>query len=388
MLLVGGQFVSRAGDALLSLASVWLVLELSGNNPLVSGVALAFEFLPALLFGLLAGALVDRWDRRRTMIVADLLRGVFLPVIPLLYAAGALHVWHIVALGFALSSLGRLFNPARQAILPDLVPADRLTRANAIFEGANQAAWIIGPALGGVLIALIGAANVFYLDAASFLVSVLSIALIPVRHTARPAGGRLWSEALGGLRHVRATPILAAAWLLSVATTFSFAPVPALLPVLVRGEFGAGARVYGAVMACFFVGAVVGSLVVARRGAGLHRGRALLAGILGVGVLTLALAIAPTVVAAGVVLALLGAITSAFNVADYTLIQQQTPAELRGRVFAFANMASSSFRPASLLLAGAIARVYGVRFSLGLLALVALIAGLGAIRGRALRETR
>ena len=389
MTLIAGQFVSRAGDALLSLASVWLLLDLTNNNALVSTGALAFEFVPYLLFGLIAGVAVDRCDRRKTMIGADLLRGAIVLLVPLLHAAGALRVWHIFLVLFLLSSLGRLFNPARQALMPDLVAPGQLVRANAIAEGSGQAAWIVGPTVGGVLLGEIGAVNLFALDAASFFVSAVSLAFVPMRTAAgraRTAG--LWGEALGGIRHVRATPVLGVALAVSLGGTVAFAPVPALLPVLVREDFAAQSRAFGVLVACFFAGAVAGSTVLARRGARLHRGRTLAVSVFGAGIATTALATAPSVVVAAVVLALLGGLAAGVNVAEYSLLQTETPPELRGRVFAVANVATQCLRPPALIAAGLIADRTDARTALGAMAVAAILPGAAALPARALRGAR
>jgi MFS family permease len=386
---VSGRFVSRAGDALLSLASVWLVLELTGNNALAGGTAAALEFLPYVLFGLLGGVLVDRWDRRRTMAVADVLRGALLVVVPLLAAAGALHVWHLFALIFLLSSLGRLFAPARQALVPEMVEPAQLTRANALIEGSGQAAWVLGPLLGGVIVGTAGAANVFYLDAATFFLSAATLLLVRPMHRQLPAPRKgLWKEAKGGLAHVRLTPVLAAATLMGMVGTLAFAPVPVLLPVMVKTALGAGSRTFGTLMAAFFVGSLAGSAMVGKLGSRLHRGRTLLGGMVALGVMTLALAQAPGVITAAAALVALGAIAAAFNVAEYSLLQQQTPPELRGRVAAVANVAAQLLRPPAVLVAGALAQRYDVRLALGVMALAALASGLVGLTSRALRETR
>lgn len=384
--LVAGQFVSRAGDALFSLASVWLVLDLTNNNPLASSAALAVEFLPYVLFGLVAGAYVDRWDRRRIMIVADTIRGVVTLAVPLLAVLGALHVWHVFAVSFLLSSFGRLFQPARQAVIPDLVDASQLVRANAVLEGTGQAAWIAGPALGGVLVALVGAANVYYLDAASFFVSAATLLLVrPRPHPRTPAGTSLRQELAEAVRYVRERAILRVTLLVGVVGLVAFAPVPALLPVLVRGSFGAGSRELGALMACFFVGSVLASVGIARLGQRLHRGRAL-AGSLGtVGLGTLVLALAPSLTLAGLMLLVLGGGAALFNVAEYSIFQAETVPELRGRVTALVNVASQAVRPPILIGAGAIAGLADARTALALLAGAALLAALGGVSSRALR---
>lgn len=386
MALITGQFVSRAGDALFSLASVWLVLDLTNNNPLASSAALAVEFLPFLLFGLVAGAYVDRWDRRRIMIAADTIRGAVTLAVPLLAAAGRLHVWHVFAVSFLLSSFGRLFHPARQAVMPDLVEASQLVRANAVAEGTGQAAWIAGPALGGVLVAMVGAANVYYLDAASFFFSAATLLLVRPRPYLRArTGTSLRQELVDAIHYVRERAILRTTLLVGVVGIVAFAPVPALLPVLVRGHFGAGSRELGALMACFFAGSVLTSAGVARLGERLHRGYALAGGLGAVGAGALLLALAPSLTVAGLMLLVLGGGAALFNVAEYSIVQAETVPELRGRVTALANVTSQAVRPPILIAAGGIAGLADARTALALLASAALLAALGGVTNHALR---
>lgn len=389
LLLVTGQFISRAGDALQGLASIWLVLELTDNNPLAAGVAGAIEFLPFLLFGLAGGVLVDRWDRRRVMAGADLLRALLLIAIPALHAAGRLEVWHIVLVGFLLSSLGRFFLPARQALLPDLVGEEHLTRANALSEGAAQVAFIAGPAAGGILLAAFGAVNLFTIDAVTFLISGISVLLIRVTAGRGPRAPRgLIAEAREGWAHVRRTRIFLTVGMLSIAGTVAFAPIPVLLPLMVREHLGGSSRMFGVLQACFFVGAVAGSVVIARKGKKLHRGQALVTAMLAIGLIILAMAGAMTAVILAIMLALLGAIVSAFNVSEYALLQELTPADLRGRVFALANVTAQAPRIPVLVLTGLLAGSMGVRATLVMMAAAALIAGAIAMADSRLRETR
>ncbi len=375
--LVCAQSVSRAGDALLSIATVWLVLDLTNNNPVAVTAALAFEFLPFLLFGLLGGALADRWERRRTMITVDLLRGLLLLIVPLLAAADVLALWHIFTVTFVLSSLGRMYQPARQAIVPDLVSEQQLVRANALLEGAGQAAWVAGPALGGILVSVIGAPGVYYLDAASFGVSALLLTALHAPHrSGKRAAGSLRAGLLAGVRHVRASAVLSSALLLGAAATAAFAPVPALLSVLVRTRLDGGARLLGLLMACFFLGSIGGSVLAGKLGPRLHRGLALALGALTVGGCVCLLAAAPVAAVAAVALAATGAGASLFNVSEYSLLQAETPPELRGRVASVASVSAQALRPAALMLAGLVAGAAGVRIGLSALAVLALIAWL------------
>lgn len=389
LIFLAGRFISRAGDALLSLAQIWLVLDLTGNNALAGALVAAMDFLPYLLFGLLGGVLVDRWDRRATMAVADALRGVLLLVIPLLAVVDALRVWQLYIVVFLLSSLGRLFAPARQALVPELVEPAQLTRANALIEGSGQAAWIFGPLLGGVVVGAVGAVNVFYLDAVTFFVSAATLLLVRPAFKQPPASRvGVWKEAADGLAYVRRTPVLLATTLLGSTGTLAFAPVPVLLPVLVRRVFHGGPVVFSVLMSAFFIGSLVGSAAIGKAGNRLHRGRALLGGVLALGLLILALAAAPGAVIAAAALMVLGAAAAVFNVAEYSLIQQQTPAELRGRVAAVANVAAQLLRPPAVLMAGFLAQHYDLRLALSVMALAALGSGLLGLTSRALRDTR
>lgn len=389
LIFLGGRFVSRAGDALFSLASVWLVLDLTGNNALAGGTAAALEFVPYLLVGLLGGVLADRWDRRRTMAAADLVRGVLLLVIPVLAAAGALAVWHIFMLIFALSCLGRLFSPARQALVPEIVEHGQIVRANALVEGSGQAAWVLGAAVGGVLVSVVGAANVFYIDAATFFCSAVTLLLIHprFRQAVSPRHG-IWKEAVHGVRYVRDTPVLAAGVLVSLVGVAAFAPVTVLLPVLVRRELDGGSRAFGVLMALFFVGSVAGSALVGKIGRRLHRGRTIIAGMGVLGVAIAGVGLSPSPAVAGSMLLLLGGVAAAYNVAQVSLRQQETPPELRGRVFAVAEMISQAARPLALLVAGGVASLIDVRTTLVLLAALAGVAAVMGAMHPALRQTR
>ena len=375
LLLVTGQFVSRAGDGLWAVGALLIILDLSGNNPITTGFALALDIVPYLLFGFLGGVLVDRWDRRTMMMLADIERGVVLVLAALLLASGSLTLWHMVVAMLLVSSLGRLFTPARQALIPDLVEKDDLVRANAVLEGSGQAAMILGLSSAGFLAALWGNQVLLLLDAATFFISALSVVGLRV-HAARAARPptTLWQDSRGGLAVVRDWRLLRLMLLLSVVGAMTFQPVPLLLPLLVRGEMGSGAREYGLLSACFFAGSVAGSAIIGKIGAKLHRGRAMLVGfaLLAAGVIGLGLA--PWAAVAGAALLTIGGAASVYNIAEFSLLQQLTKPELRGRVIALANLSGQAARPVALLLAAGVSSQLGTRVSLLTMSTFALIA--------------
>jgi MFS transporter, DHA3 family, macrolide efflux protein len=211
-----GQVVSQIGDYFAFLALTVVVSGFSDNAEettfAVTGMMLAFT-LPRLLFGLLAGVFVDRWDRRRTMLVSDFLRsGITLMMVPAVLSG---NLWAMYALAFAMSAVGTLFNPAKGALIPALVPAEHLISANSLSQTTHMLAILIGPALAGSTLALAGAGNewvAFIVDSASYLVSAGMIWLVrsPVRAAVQAVGAaaaqgagavrQVWLELLVGLK--------------------------------------------------------------------------------------------------------------------------------------------------------------------------------------------
>jgi MFS family permease len=186
-----GQVVSQIGDYFAFLALMVVVSgfesEVAATTQAVSGLMIALT-LPRLLFGVLAGVFVDRWDRRRTMIVADVVRAALsLGLIPAFLSHQLLVLY---ALAFALSAVGTLFNPAKGALIPRLVPAEQLTSANALSQTSQMLAQFIGPALAGATFAAAGSGNqwvAFAINALSFLISAVAILLIRVPHVEQAA---------------------------------------------------------------------------------------------------------------------------------------------------------------------------------------------------------
>jgi MFS family permease len=176
LLFVGG-LVSSLGDFFLFITLPFYVYSLTGSA-LATGGAFIAESLPAILFGSVAGVFVDRWDRRRTMIVADVLRATLL--LGLLTVRSPEMVWVVFAVSFAQSTLGRFFNPARDALIPRLAGEKDLLAANSLSSMSGQLTMLIGPALGGASLALFGIASCILADSASFLVSAIMVAFVVV----------------------------------------------------------------------------------------------------------------------------------------------------------------------------------------------------------------
>jgi len=200
MLLWSGQVVSTLGSAASSVVYPLLILAMT-DSPAAAGIAAALSNIPYLLFSLPAGALIDRWDRKRVMILCDLGRALTVFTIPIALWLDLLTIWQIYAAAFIEGSLFVFFNIAEVAALPRVVPTTQLPQAAAQNEAAFGAAHIVGPSFGTLLYQTLGRAAPFVGDAVSYLVSVLSLALIRTDfRAAKPrAAANLRAEILEGL---------------------------------------------------------------------------------------------------------------------------------------------------------------------------------------------
>ena len=386
--LLAAHTVSRSGDAFNTVALAILVFRLSGSGFGVAGVAVA-EIAPVLLLGPLAGAVVDRLPRRRVMVAADLWRAALAALLPLV----AHRLPAVYAVAFGLSAGSVFFGPASASLLPALVEPRRLVAANGALWSAAVASQIALAPLAGLLVARLGPAPAFRLNAASFLVSAVLLKGLPAGATlhAGPEAGeaaqprRRWAaEVRDGLSLLARRPLLRLLAVTQLLAALSAGATSALLVVLAQRHLGVGAEGFGLLLAAIGVGAVTGPLILARASVGTRP-----AGVFGPyllrGVVDLALATSRSVPAALVALVAYGVGTSTGMVTFTSLLQTEVPPELRGRAFAAFDVLWQAGRLASLAVGGAAADVFGidtVYFLGGLLLLVA--GGLGLARRRRL----
>lgn len=269
-LLWTGMTVSLIGDGVLLVALAWQVYALSNAPTALSlvGVAMTVPHVALLLFG---GVVSDRFDRRRVMMASDAVRGTALAVLGLLALTGHLRLWHVLPLVAVYGAATAFFGPAFDAVVPDMVPAGQLAQANAIDQFARPFALrMVGPALGGLLIAAGGSATAFFVDAGTFAVSIACLSRIRPGADAgagADAAASIVDDLREGLRFVRRNVWL---WGTFVAATFAYllfmGPVEVLLPYIVKNDLRAGPGALGAVLAVGGVGALAGAVVVGARG--------------------------------------------------------------------------------------------------------------------------
>lgn len=388
-LLWAGMAISMLGDGIYFVAIAWQVYEMTDSPSALSLVGLAWSG-GMVAFLLVGGLASDRYDRRRLMIGADLVRLVAVLAMGFLAVSGTLEVWHLVALSFVYGAAEAFFGPAFTALVPMIVTAEDLVQANALRELTQPATYrLAGPALGGLIVAASDAGTAFLIDAGTFAVSILTLTLMRVPAHAREAvGGSMreaWEEIREGYRFVRART-----WLWSTLVAASIAllcfwgPVEVLLPYIVSKEFDRPASDFGLVLASAGVGGMIGAAAMSRRGMPIRPVRFLYL-VWGLGLLPIAgYALATSTWHLCVLSGLFGLATTAGLVVWATLLQVRVPGELLGRVSSLDWLVSIGLTPVSFALTAPIVALIGTDATLigaGVLGAAATLALLAVIPG-------
>lgn len=351
--LFAGQTISQIGDSLNKVALLWFVYDMTGSALKMVVVGL-LQTLPPLLFGPLIGVYLDRVRKKPVMIGVDLLRTMMVALIPLLYAVGALTLNQLYVLVFAIAIFSTVFGPALTSAVPLIVPKDRLIAANALMQTTTNVGLLVGPALSGIGIALIGAQNVLYANAATLFVSALCLIPVRIHETVDrgSAASKGWTEGIAsdllvGFRFVFVEQKTVMLLMLTAALySIGFSAFIFLLPVFAKDVLGVGPIQLGWLWSSLGVGMLLASLSLTsiRQGDVSWRLR-FISGALAVGGLAVAaLGFFEAPVAAGALIAVIGGSTAMFTPLVWTMLQELTPTHLLGRVFtsfATGGMASS-----------------------------------------------
>jgi len=372
-MLAGGQFASTIGDYCYAVALPWLVLSTHGGTILL-GTVLACYGVPRTVLIPLGGVLADKIGPRSIMLLADVGRCTLVAVLAVL-AAG--HIASLAALGPIAALIGAgegLFLPASYAIMPSLLDSERLAAGNAISTAAVQAGSLLGPALGGALVAVTGSSTgAFGIDAGSFAVSALTLALIPRRAASgsvaaavpetagatEKAGQAEADDGLGGgvldlLRRSRALQVLLVIVVVANLTSGGMGDVA--LPALAHARFGAAG--YGALLACLAAGGVIGTLAAARTG-GLRA--PMMFAVPFILLFSLAIGLVPYVGEGGAAAALLvaGASSGLGNVTLLTVVQKWASPALLGRLMGAVMLCAFGSFPLSVAVSGVLVKHLG-----------------------------
>lgn len=359
-----GQVLSQAGDSVFMIALMWLMLDLTGSKAL-TGLAAASAYLPTLLFGLLAGVVVDRFNRRRVMMLADGLRAALVAVIPVVAALGWLTgtsgAWFLGCITFCVACVSTLFAPARDALIPELVRSNRLALANGMMQTSWQLALLLGPLLAGLIIPLSGLISLFPLDALTFLISLACIGLLPAwvgrvgNHDA-DATESAWANMRDGLRYVWQDPMLRGlAWVTAAYNLVLMGLAFVGTPIFVREVLDNDPQTYAWLQAAYAAGMFPGIWAAQKLSKRIRPGALVLLGIILDGVTYLPFFVISSVKPALIAICIHSSVIPLILVPRTTLVQDRVSPEYRGRVFSILNICIVGFSALSSALVGAVA---------------------------------
>jgi len=357
-----GQAVSLLGDGIYLVAIAWLVYDISNEPGALAIVGFAWT-LPQVAGLLLAGVLSDRFERRRLLVIADLVRLASISVIAGLALADSAELWHLVVLVIFYGFGEALFQPAFTAIVPDVVPREELLQANALKELMEPIGLrFAGPALGGLLIALFDVGMAFLLDAATFAVSAIAVSFMSRQPPPREAPGSMRRDLLDGFAYVRAN-----AWLWATlvgAALFLFLTFGPLY--IIRNDLGGDADTFGLVLAAGGLGSILAALTLSRTGVPRRYVTFMWSAWFVGDLLVVLLAIAGAAwQMCAIALVSFGLGTMGMMVWN-TMMNTLVPAEMLGRVSSFDWFVSTSLIPLSFAATGPVAELLGARTTLAL----------------------
>ncbi|MGN9811860.1 MFS transporter [Micromonospora sp. BQ11] len=387
LLLEGATLLSGAGNGVATVALPWLVLERTGSAT-AAGVVAAATALPLLLSSLFAGTVVDLIGRRRTALVSDALSAVSVALIPVVDSLLGLNLGLIVLLAV----VGAVFDPAGLTARETLLPAAaqsagwRIEQANGVHKAVWGLAFLLGPGVGGLLIAVVGASSTLWVTAAGFALAVLLIAAVRLPGAGRPekppAG--LWQGTVEGLRFVWRDPLLRAIALIMMVLVALYLPVEGVVLPTWFVEQDQPARL-GAILMTMSIGTVVGALASSVAGRLIRRRTLLAVALVVTGAALLGLAFLPPYPAMIAIAALVGIAYGPVGPLSNYAMQTRTPEHLRGRVVGVMTSFAYAAGPAGYLLAGPLVEWLGVRTAFLTLAGAVLVAAVAAAPVRALR---
>jgi MFS family permease len=379
-LLWSGATISALGDGMSFVALVWLLLEHDADPALVGWLAAAYT-APVVVGGLAAGLVLDRFDRRRVLAADNLVRGIAIASVPVASVLGILTVAQLFVVAGIYGLLFMTSLAGIPSLIPSLVAEDDLTTANALESLSYGIGGLAGPAIAGVVIALLGAPVVLAIDAVSYGIFVACLLTMRPPPEAAPSSAAPTPAGNAGLgpaiRFVVGAPAIVAITVIYMTVNIGEGMFLVLAPIYAQEVIGGGAASYGTLVSAFSAGALGGALLVGAVGWPWPLGRSIAAATLATG-LTLGLLLArPGLGLAALLLAVAGVFASSLTAWAQTIRMRLIPVELRGRVFALLRTLMQSTPPMGAILGGFI--LAGGDVGLAILVMAGLTAVPGAI---------
>ena len=375
-----GQAVSQSGTWIDKVAQAWLVLALT-HSAFAVGVLAACQFVPFSVLGLMAGVIVDRLDTWRTVIVTQAIRMVIAATLAGVVLAGVVQVWMVYTLAVLTGIVLVLDAPSRQQLTFKMVGRGELPNAVALNSSLFNAARIVGPGIGGLLIAAFGVGPAFAINAASFVAVLGGLLLMDtsklVAFAPREHLPTLFASLREGISYARESPHVRLVLTMLVAISTIAMNFNVLLPVLAGRTLNSGPGVFGLIAACFGAGALVGGLL----SAALSRAswKAIVAGAGGLGLTELVLAPQHSLGPAVVLLFIAGVCFTLYTANSNAVLQLRAPDHLRGRVIGFYYFAFNGLAPLGGILTGWLAATGGTELAFAVAGAVTAVVAIAAV---------
>lgn len=379
-----GQLISLIGTWMQSIGQEWLVLQLT-HSPMALGIVGALQFLPILLFALFGGLIADRLPKRRVLLCTQSFAMIQAALMAALVLTGHIQIWHVYILALLLGCTNAFDMPTRQAFIPELVGRQDLANAIGLNSSLFNMARIVGPGIGGLLIAWFGTAFLFVINAVSFIPVLAGIALIDISklHAASRRKQENMSvkgtlSSLGeGLRYIKQTPIVLLTIAVVGAVSLFGINFNVVLPLFATTILKVGPDGYGFLSSFYGIGSLVAALWIASRGKRPPLKQILLACI-AFSILEMIFSFSHIATLSFLLIALVGATQISFSAAANTTLQTVTPDHLRGRIMSVYTLVFTGSIPIGNLFTGGLANAYGASVSLfvgGAISLVAAVIG-------------
>jgi MFS family permease len=377
-----GQIISDFGDSLTNLALLIIINQLTGSTAALATMLIVLT-IPQVTFGLISGVYVDRWDRRRIMIVSDVLRGLL--VLGFTVVSSADQIWVLYVVGFMQASIGTMFTPARSALLPSLVDRAELLQANSISQMSRVVFGVLGTSAAGVLVGAFHVAwPAFTLDALTFICSALLVSRIktPVGVTNRDAGkgslGAVFGQLSEGVKVILHTRLLAGTLVAAGVAMLGMGAVNVLIVPLILNDMQLPATWFGLVEFAQTAAMVLSGGLVAMLAARLKATTIVSTTLVLLGVMITLIAPTGSVLNLVVIIFGVGLVVTPLQAAIATISQEAVEDRMRGRIGAALSTLISTASLLSMALAGVLAQVVGLRNVFVLGGAVVVLAGLAS----------
>jgi MFS transporter, DHA3 family, macrolide efflux protein len=384
-----GQAVSLFGSSLVHFALIWWLTQKTGSATVLAVASLA-GMLPQVLFGPFAGALVDRWNRRWVMILADGFIALATLILIYLFATDQAQAWHVYAILAVRSLGGSLHFPAMSASTPLMVPEDKLTRVNGLNQTLQGLNAMVAPPVGALMISVLPTHNILMIDVATALLAIVPLFFFSIPQPVRKeisqteAKPNLLQDVREALVYMRSWPGLVAILVMAIIINGLLTPAASLMPILVTKHFGQGPLQLGFVDTAWGVGIIAGGLLLSVWGGFKRKIATTMTGIIGIGAGIIMVGLAP---AGWFPLALAGMfITGVTNpIANgplMAIVQSIVKPEMQGRVMSLISTFATGITPISLMVAGPISDAIGIRTWFWISGIITLLMGFGGFFSR------